>query len=243
MHHSVPKYIQLIERIKEDIQRQALVSGEQLPNEDKLAAQYNMSRGTVRKAIGELQRMGLVRKEQGRGTFVNETKPVLSGFSLVEFDHYVRTQGHIPSTRTLIYETIASTNEISEKLAIEPQEPVLHIVQTRLADDKPIVYEERFFARRLCPDMTRSAVEESSIHWLLVEAYQIPLIRMAHTIEVARLPDDKFDVFKVNEAIPVFHVDRLSFTQIEGEVQPFVWYQAYYRSDDYRFEAQFLSSV
>ena len=83
MHPSTPKYVQLIEIIKAAIQKRELLPQAQLPNEDEIALQYGMSRGTVRKAIAELQRMGLIRKEQGRGTFVNEQKPSLSGFSLV----------------------------------------------------------------------------------------------------------------------------------------------------------------
>jgi GntR family transcriptional regulator len=71
MHPSIPKYVQLIEIIKDEIQQQVLTPDQQLPNEDDIALHHGMSRGTVRKAISELQRMGLVRKEQGRGTFIN----------------------------------------------------------------------------------------------------------------------------------------------------------------------------
>lgn len=243
MHPSAPKYVQLIENIKNSIQQQALVPGQQLPNEDELASQHNMSRGTVRKAISELQRLGLVRKEQGRGTFVTETKPLMSGFSLVEFDQYIRTQDRIPSTQTLIFEIITAKLEICDKLNMQPDEQVVHIVQLRLADELPIVYEERFFPKALCPDITQLAVEQSSIHGLLVDTYKTPLVRLSHTIEVTKLPDEKFDTFGVEAAVPVFHVDRLSFTQIEEDIQPAVWYQAYYRADDYRFEAQFRTSI
>ena len=243
MHPSIPKYVQLIETIKESIQQQRLVPDEQLPNEDELALQHKMSRGTVRKAISELQRLGMVRKEQGRGTFVNETKPLLSGFSLVEFDHYIQTQDSIPSTNTLTFEIITAPATISDKLKIQAKEEVVHIVQLRCANDLPIVYEERYFAKALCPNITQADVEQSSIHGLLVDTYKIPLIRLSHTIEVTNLPDEKFDSFGVKETLPVFYVDRLSFTQIDDDIQPAVWYQAYYRADDYRFEAQFRTSI
>ena len=243
MHPSTPKYVQLIEIIKNDIQRRVLVPQQQLPNEDELAGQYGMSRGTVRKAIAELQRMGAVRKEQGRGTFVNEPKPALSGFSLSEFDGYIRAQNRVPNTETLLFETIQASDEIAQKLAIPSASDVIHLVQLRLASGMPIVHEERFFAKALCPDITAGLIEDQPIHWLLVEKYHIPLIRLTQTIEVAMLPEEKYALFKVNEAVSVFTVDRLSFTKTAEQIRPAVWYRALYRADEYQFQAQFHTSI
>ena len=243
MHPSTPKYARLIEIIKADIQQQVLAPEQKLPNEDELAEQYGMSRGTVRKAIAELQRLGLLRKEQGRGTFVNEPKPALNGFSLAELDGTIQAQNRIPGTETLLFETIPATDQLAEKLDISAGCDVIHLVQLRLASGMPIVYEERFFAKALCPEITEKMIEEHSIHWLLIEKYQIPLMRLSHSIEIASLPEELFALFKVTEAVPVFTVDRLSFTKIDNNIRPAVWYQAFYRADEYQFQAQFHTSI
>ena len=243
MHPSIPKYVQLIEILKAEIQQQILTPGQQLPNEDDLALHHGMSRGTVRKAISELQRMGLVRKEQGRGTFINEAKPALSGFSLVEFDQYTRLQNRVPSTRTIVFEVMPATQAVASKLELSETRPVIHIIQLRLADRLPVVYEERYFDASLCPSMTRDELEKSSIHRLLIEKYQIPLIRLSHDIEITSLSEEMFDVFEVNESVKVFAVNRLSYTQINDTIRPAVWYQALYRADDYQFQAQFHTSI
>lgn len=243
MHPSIPKYVQLIEIIKDAINQQQLLPQEQLPNEDEIAAQYGMSRGTVRKAIAELQRMGLVRKEQGRGTFVNEQKPALNGFSLVEFDQYMQAQNRVPSTETLTFETIAATESLAKKLEIPIESEVIYIVQMRYASGLPIVYEERYFAKSLCPDFSADLLDQHTLHWLLVEKYQIPLVRLSHTIELSNLKEDKFDLFQVRETVPIFQVDRLSYTRLEDAIVPAVWYQALYRADEYQFHAQFHTSI
>jgi len=243
MHPSTPKYARLIEIIKTEIQQGVLIPEQKLPNEDEIAEQYGMSRGTVRKAIAELQRMGLLRKEQGRGTFVNEPKAALNGFSLAELDGYIQAQNHVPETRTLIFETVTATQSIAEKLDLEPGSEIIHLAQLRLASGMPIVYEERYFSKALCPDLTQDIIEQHPIHRLLLEKYQIPLMRLSHTIEISTLPEDKFKLFKVNEAVSVFAVDRLSFTKLEGEIRPAVWYQALYRADEYQFQAQFHTSI
>lgn len=243
MHPSLPKYARLMEAIRGDIERHILHPDQQLPNEDELAAQYSMSRGTVRKALAELQRQGLIRIEQGRGTFVNQPKPAVSGFSLVEFDHYLHSQNRTLSTRTLIFETIPAAVGVADKLGIAQGSPVIHIVQLRMADDTPIVYEARFFDQALCPDLSLAEIEQFSIHWLLVEKYHLPLLRLSYDIEIIPLPADKFDVFAVNKAVNVFAVDRLSYTQQNDQMRPAIWYQALYRTDDYHFQAQFHTSI
>lgn len=243
MHPALPKYIRLMEALKADIQHHVLLPDQQLPNEDELAAQYSMSRGTVRKALAELQRQGLIRIEQGRGTFVNQPKPALSGFSLVEFDHYLQQQNRTLSTQTLTFETLPAHKALANKLAIPEATTVFHIVQRYLADGVPLVYEERYFDCALCPDLSQAELALASLHWLLVENYQIPLLKLRTDIEIIPLPTDKFALFDVTETVNVFAVNRLSFTGENGAIRPAIWYQALYRTDEYHFQAQFHTSI
>lgn len=243
MHPSTPKYVQLIEIIKDAIQKRELLPQAQLPNEDELAIQYGMSRGTVRKAIAELQRTGLVRKEQGRGTFINEQKPTLSNFSLVEFDQYVKAQNRVPSTETLAFKTLSATGSLIEKLNVPTNTEVIYIAQMRFSSGLPIVYEERYFVKSFCPDLSVDMLNEHTLHWLLVEKYQIPLVRLSHTIELSNLTQDMFKQFKVTEPVSIFQVDRLSYTRLQDEIVPAVWYQALYRADEYQFHTQFRTSI
>lgn len=64
-----PKYSQLKEYLKEQMHLGKIAADEQLPSENMLASQFNISRHTVRQALGDLENEGYVYREQGRGTF------------------------------------------------------------------------------------------------------------------------------------------------------------------------------
>jgi len=65
-------YDQVAADISADITSGALAPGARLPTEIELAAQYQVSRVTIRRAVKELSGRGLVVVSHGRGTFVAE---------------------------------------------------------------------------------------------------------------------------------------------------------------------------
>jgi GntR family transcriptional regulator len=64
------KRSRLVEDLAERIRSGRLARGERLPGENQLAATYQVSRGTVRSALSELQRRNLIATETGVGSFV-----------------------------------------------------------------------------------------------------------------------------------------------------------------------------
>jgi DNA-binding GntR family transcriptional regulator len=65
-------YDQVAADIAADITSGAMAPGARLPTEVELAAQYQVSRVTIRRAVKELSGHGLVVVSHGRGTFVTE---------------------------------------------------------------------------------------------------------------------------------------------------------------------------
>ena len=63
-------YEKTIAYLLQFIDENGLQSGDQLPPESKLALQAGVSLVTVRRALSELASQSVVRREQGRGTFV-----------------------------------------------------------------------------------------------------------------------------------------------------------------------------
>ncbi|HEX5325898.1 MAG TPA: GntR family transcriptional regulator, partial [Acetobacteraceae bacterium] len=82
-----PLYRQLTELLRGQIVSGALADGARLPSEAQLGERYGVSRITIRQALADLERQGLLERTPGRGTFVRRRPcPIegltrLSGFS------------------------------------------------------------------------------------------------------------------------------------------------------------------
>ena len=178
----IPKYYQVATDLKELITSGELQPADQIPTEESLVDQYGVSRGTVRKAIQLLIDEGLVESEQGRGSFVTSAVQSSNHFSLVSFQDEMRKQSRKPSTKLLKLELRKAGDRTAGRLQIPPDRMVFQIERIRLADDVPVAYECRIFEQSLCPGMINEDLESQSIHWLLSQKYNIPLVKMVHTV-------------------------------------------------------------
>ena len=75
----IPIYRQLVDELRSAIKRGELTTGSQLPTVLAMADSLGLARGTVKRAYDELERLGLVEKVQGRGTFVCYSSPEAAG--------------------------------------------------------------------------------------------------------------------------------------------------------------------
>lgn len=239
----VPKYYQLAQILSDQIASGTLKSNDQLPTEDELSERYGLSRGTVREAIRLLENDGLVRRERGRGTFVSVIAKSSSLFSLMPFSEAMRRQNRVPSTRVLKATTFPATMEVAEQLDIEVGRATVHIVRLRLADNQPVVYEERYLARSLCPQLMDEDLSENSIHTLIVFKYGVPLVKMAHTVEAGSLTVEQAARLQANPGEKAFFVDRLTFTEANDIIFPAVWFQGIYRERSLNLKASLHRSL
>jgi len=239
----IPKYFQLAEQLRRQITSGEMKAGDQMPTEELLCQQHGVSRGTVRKAIELLQKEGFIYREQGRGTFVRITQPSTALLTLSNFDEEIHRQNRNPSTQLLTAELLPAAPDQAKRLQIPESSPVIHIARLRLADKQLVAYEERYLAQHLCPQLLEDDLENHSIHWLLVHKYQIPLVRLEHTVEIGRLSEAQAEHLKAAPHSDALFIDRLTFTEKDGIRSPAVWYQAIYREDRYSMEARIRPSL
>ncbi|MEM9773964.1 MAG: GntR family transcriptional regulator [Chloroflexota bacterium] len=233
----IPKYYQVATNLKELITSGELQPSDQIPTEESLVDQYGVSRGTVRKAIQLLIDEGLVESEQGRGSFVTTAVQSSNHFSLVSFEDEMRRQARKPSIRMLKFELRKAGERTGGRLQIPAEHLVFQIERILLADDEPVAYECRIFEQNLCPGMINEDLENQSIHWLLSQKYNVPLVKMVHTVERLPMKQPYAGYLGAKQGEPAFIVDRLSFTEQDGVKFPAVLFEAVYRENSYYLHA------
>ncbi len=136
-----PRYLLVIEQIKEKIKTGELEPGERLPSEMDLAKQLRVSRNTLREALRILEEENIILRRHGVGTFVNK-KPVFSGgleelFSITDM---IKREGKEPATEWLFTGYAAAHSDDRAELNLNQQDRVFLVKRVRKADGIPLVY-------------------------------------------------------------------------------------------------------
>ena len=136
----LPLYQQLQSALRDAIQEGALKVNDRLPAERELAAQFSISRVTIRKALEGLINEGVLLRRQGSGTFVNSR--VEKSFSkLSSFTEDMIARGRSPDSQWLGKSTGTVTPEESLLLGLSPGSSVYRFNRLRFADDLSMALE------------------------------------------------------------------------------------------------------
>jgi GntR family transcriptional regulator len=222
---------------KQELARDALLDlvddlgvGAAIPPERRLAAELGVSRPTLRAAIEELVREGLLLRRHGSGTYVAEPKIALP-LTMTSFSDDMRQRGMRPDSRVLSFTEEAAGAKLGARLKISPVERTWAIRRLRLADDETMAIEFLHVPRRIAPTLTRRDLEGHSFYDLLSQRYGISVAAGTQTIEPTVTNDEEAAVLGVPVHAPAFLFERTS-TSDQGEVVEFV--RSIYRGDRYR---------
>lgn len=226
----LPLYHQLVSEIKDSISRGDLTAGTMLPNELDIAAQLHLSRPTVRKAMDELVRAGILVRKRGVGTQVvsNEIRRPLSLSSL----HTDLTRsGVTPSTKVLEFSTQPAPAEIAEKLNTSPGTEVYHILRLRLENGQPLAIMENWIPTSL-GTLEPTKLEEEGLYDSL-RALGVTFSLAHQTVGATTADDFQAQTLDTNPGAPLVLMRRTAMDDIGTRVETG---QHVYRADLYSFE-------
>lgn len=140
-----PLWRQIARSVAAGIGPGGLQPGDRLPTEAQLAAQYGVNRHTVRHAIETLARSGLVRVEQGRGSFVAEDRIDYMVQPRTRFSEWIRQQNKEPTGRVLHVGPVAATTQVAAGLGIARGTTVALFGRLGMADGVPVSLASHYF--------------------------------------------------------------------------------------------------
>lgn len=206
----LPLYQQLRERLRDALQK-GWPADRPIPSERQLMQLTGLSRMTVRQAIADLVHEGMLRRDQGRGTFLAETRVTrsLTGGSI--FGKDVRKMGRKPGTR-VVRQAMGRANSVQATLLhLEQGEQILELLRVRLVDDLPVMVASVTIPARICPDVETADLTGSLYGYLSRTCGVVPEHSTA-TIEAVLVNAEIALLLDLAEASPVLRIQRLTST-------------------------------
>ena len=209
--------------------------GTALPAERDLAMRLGVSRPTVRAAIDDLARTGLLVRQQGRGTFTSPHKITqeLAGGTSNAFA-VPPAEGHWTS-RVLSFRSSPAGAPRATRLKLSPAEPVLRIVRLRLVDDEPMAIERIDLPAALVPGLAANDMESGNFYRLLRERFDVVVADAIQTVEPTVTNPDQADLLDVPVYAPVLLIERTT-RDVTGRIVEFA--RSIYRGDRYRITSK-----
>ena len=204
LHGSVSNFI------RSKIYAKELTPNDRIPSEHQLMDEFEVSRGTIRKAIKTLVDEGLLVQEHGRGTFVSEPNVTRPGtdrpfsFAASLVDRGIAFQTHV-----LVQEQIAANADVAEHLQVDVGSPVLRLRRVRSVRGKPIMVLDSWTPTDVCPGIMDLPFDRVSLFDAIerTSGHGIAYSSMAYSARAAG--KDFARIMGISENAPVLNLEQI----------------------------------
>ncbi len=207
---NVPLYIEVKERLLESIAAGRWAVGVSLPSEFALADQLGVSQGTVRKALGDLEKEGILERKQGLGTFIRQA--TLERYSY----HFFRVQRR-DGTRV---QPLEISQSLEQRVPVDKERKlfsglgrinrVWNLSRIRSIDGIPALIEQIVIPHALAPNLDKQDKLPNALYPFFQSAYGITILKAEESLypSIANKSDCK--ALKLQPNTPILIVDRIA---------------------------------
>ena len=236
------KYRRIWHELRRDIQSGRWKVGQRIPSEPELADTFGVSRGTVRNAIEQLVNNQMLRKEQGRGTFVISSVPRLQKSLdwLASFTEQLRESGIKPSTDVLEAGLVTAGqagSRVMEGFALPATAEVVYVRRLRRGNGLPFAIQTVYLLPDRCPGILDEGVDPMHLFSLYAERYGVRISFAHEVIRVAAAGAEEAALLEIAPGDPVVIRDRISADQDE---YPFEVLHSVDRGDRFEYRYRIL---
>ncbi len=225
----VALYVQVRESLRDQIKAGVLKPGQKLPAEDELAAQFGVSRMTVRQGISDLTDEGMLYRRRGIGTFVTQFHVERDHNKLTDFFETAHAEGFSAEVRLIGREVVPAKIMVAKTLALQETEPVIWIKTLRRANDVPVTIYDEYVPYKLYPALLTEDLR-SRPAWQILEDHGYTIKRAVQRIEARAADEDVASLLNIEVDAPVLFKNRVIFAEDGTPVELILCYN---RGDSY----------
>jgi GntR family transcriptional regulator len=237
-NNSIPLYLQVKRLLTQKINDGLLTPGEKLPSERELCEQYNVSRITVRQALNDLDKEGLIYRTHGKGTFVAQPKVEQELYTITPFQNALINKGLKPQTKFLEYLIVPNSYRLSKILNTPLAEQLVQLTLLGLDGETPMAYYNSYFSYDLglkVQELAKRAAAQGQSFTTFDLYKHIPELTLAtvsQTLEASIADAFIAEALEIKKGSPILIVDSIIYTTQD---QPIEYKTAIYRGDKYKF--------
>lgn len=225
-----PLYHQLKMVILREIEAGHWKPDDRLPTEDELAARFEVSKITVRQALSDLAGLGHIRREQGRGTFVERSRMQQGPRELLSFTEEMRRHGLVSESRVLEQETIPASPDIASRLGVAALTPLFRLRRLRLANGEPMGVQTAFLPLDLVPGIADLDLAGASLYDVLQSRYSLHPVSAREVYRVVVLSREDAAMLRVRAGTTAMGAERVTAL---ADKRPLEYVQSVMRGDRY----------
>ena len=204
----------------------------QMPSESELCATFDVSRITVRQALGDLQKEGLVFRLHGKGTFVSKPKAFQNVTALQGFAEAMSSMGYEIVNQLRVLRFVQANQHVAGKLALPEGTRVAEIHRVRLLNREPVSLEVTWVPEELGKRLANADLITRDIFLIIENDCGIPLGHADVSIDAILADDDLVDALQVEEGAPVLRIERLTHG---ADGTPIDYEHLYFRGDAFQY--------
>ncbi len=231
---------QVSDMIAERISRGEWKPGEMLPNEVELSQRFQVSQGTMRRALRILTESGVLVRQQGRGSFVaefsSEQMSVMHRFVRLEADPGISTAQIATSAELVKFEKEPAPLEVCRALRIPAGESAIHAVRLLKAGGELITWDEIWANAEDFKALSADNImhhKEKVLYAFYQNVCGVTITSVSETAKACLLDTEICRRFGLAEPLPVIEIRRIAFTlgnrPVEYRVQRSITEHYHYR--------------
>jgi GntR family transcriptional regulator len=228
-------HAQLKEALIAMISNEALKPGDQLPTQKELGAQYGMSHMTVRRALDELIKEGVISSVRGKGLYVTSQTLATDIGSLVSFDEQILRLGMTPSKRVLCGEIIPASTVLAQMLKVSVGIPLVSLERLLLANDTPVAIIVAYLPHHICPGLLGHDLEKGSMFGILRQVYGLQLSGAVSIVQTVLANKQQANLLQIQRPTALLSREQQTYLS-DGTIIEFS--RSFMRGDNYHIRVQ-----
>jgi len=219
--------------LREEIAQGVYKPGDALPTEHDLMRRYDLSSTTVRRAVHDLVREGLLYRKAGKGTFVRRTRVEEHLSRLTSFLEEMRSRDIIPSFKLVCAKPCAPPPEAARALNLSLDQEAYYIERVQLGNGEPIALAQGYWRSDIGEQLAQHDLNVIALYEVLENALHIPLVEAEESISAAVADTDVARQLDVPRRAPLLVRCRISYT---ANLRPVEHTTTFYRADRYEYK-------